>query len=105
MAANNLTDLRREVDELDRELVELVARRFDITRAIGEIKIRDGLSATHPDRRAHRAGLLKELSLRFGLDAGLVQRIYQPINEEVVDSHRRMGARDLSQDENKQWKP
>ena len=35
MAANNLTDLRCELDELGQELVELVARRFNITRAIG----------------------------------------------------------------------
>ena len=49
---------------------------------------------------------MKELALRFGLDAGLVQRIYRPINEEVVDWHRRMGARDPSQDEaDNQWKP
>ena len=45
-----LEELRKEIDELDEEIVRLVGRRAEIARKIGEIKEAEDLSAYSPER-------------------------------------------------------
>lgn len=47
---NNLDELRKEIDALDRELVATFVKRQETARAIGEEKKKEGLEIFNPDR-------------------------------------------------------
>jgi len=47
---DELNRLRREIDELDDTLMELLEKRFNISKQIGYIKKKNTLDVTHPGR-------------------------------------------------------
>ena len=59
----NIGELRREIDEIDSELVRLYAERMKTVRKIGEYKQENGLPVTDPERE-------RELLNRVGEAAG-----------------------------------
>ena len=46
----DLQDFRRELDEIDTELLRLFCRRMAIVEEIGAYKIKNGLQVTDPER-------------------------------------------------------
>jgi monofunctional chorismate mutase len=46
----DLQDLRRELDEIDRELLRLFCRRMAVVEEIGAYKMREGLHVADPER-------------------------------------------------------
>ena len=61
------TDILREqrvrIDELDEQLICLLAERFEITKKVGELKAKAGLPAADPKREKEQIARLHELSL------------------------------------------
>ncbi|HET7632105.1 MAG TPA: chorismate mutase [Gemmatimonadaceae bacterium] len=49
---NALTQLRLEMEALDRDVIRLIARRVDLARQIGAVKRAAGLPAVDPVREA-----------------------------------------------------
>lgn len=58
----SLEVLRREIDEIDRRLFSLLARRMAVVREIGGVKRSQGLPVGDPVREALLKAKLKELS-------------------------------------------
>ncbi len=59
--APDLRALRRRIEHLDRQLVDIVAERIEIARRVGEVKQAHGLPTCDPAREAavvRRAGAL-----------------------------------------------
>jgi chorismate mutase/prephenate dehydratase len=48
--AMNLDELRKEIDEIDVQLVTLITRRMEVVDAVAEIKKSEGLTVFHPER-------------------------------------------------------
>ena len=46
----DIQDLRAQIDEIDRQLVDLYCRRMDVARAIGRYKQEKGLPVLDPER-------------------------------------------------------
>lgn len=63
MNKENLLRLRKEIDEIDRDLLELVIKRFETAIEIAKIKDLEGLPLYDPDREA---AILRQLSVRLG---------------------------------------
>ena len=87
----DMAPLRAQVDQIDNQIVGLLARRFELTGRIGEIKARTGESPRDPQRQIERGRLLVSLAGVHGVDEGLVLAIYQLISSEVVERHRSAG--------------
>ena len=47
---DGLQELRREIDGIDREIVELFRRRMDVTRRVGEYKQANGIPVLDQER-------------------------------------------------------
>ena len=47
---DELNNLRREIDQIDRQLVELFCRRMDATRRVGQVKAAAGIPVLDQDR-------------------------------------------------------
>ncbi|MDK2914156.1 MAG: chorismate mutase [Thermococcaceae archaeon] len=79
-----LAILRRRIDEIDWEILQLLQRRMEVARAIGEAKLKLGLPVYDPDRE-------REVLSR----AGEFRRVFEAILEVSRDVQR---VRVLQQD-------
>ena len=61
-AAGDLESLRRQIDALDRELLERLNRRADVAMAIGVLKRAEGSPAFRPEREAAVIDALKKVN-------------------------------------------
>ena len=77
----SLEELRREIEAIDRELVELIARRTYVADTIADVKAEQGLPTTDESQEEavmERAGTNAE---RFDVDANLVKAIFRLLIE------------------------
>ncbi|WP_284617624.1 chorismate mutase [Aquabacterium humicola] len=88
MTDKTLQALRAEIDQLDDELVRLLARRFAVTREVGRLKARAALPAVDADREAAQQQRHRQLAAASGLAPQLVAAVFRLVIEEVVREHR-----------------
>lgn len=77
----SLAELREEIEEIDRELVELIARRTYVAGTVAQVKEERNLPTTdesQEDRVMERAG---ENAEAFDVDANLVKAIFRLLIE------------------------
>jgi chorismate mutase len=86
----DLEALRQEIHDIDREIVELIARRTYVADTIAEVKADQGLPTTdrsQESRVMERAGANAE---QFDVDANLVKAIFRLLIElNKVEQRRR----------------
>jgi chorismate mutase len=85
-----LAAARASIDNLDAALVHLLAERFRITRAVGELKASKGLPPADPGREEQQIKRLRELAKESGLDPEFAEKFLQFIVTEVVRHHERI---------------
>ena len=83
-----LESLRREIDEVDRQILALVATRVKIVLRVGDIKRAMDLEVYDPERERRLLARLTELAPE-PLDATTVRRIF----ERLIDESRRLEQR------------
>ena len=81
----SLDDLRAELEGIDAELVEVMARRFRVVLAIASVKAAEGIPVVLPERIAEVQERVAAVAEQHGLDPALAQRIYRYIIEEAID--------------------
>jgi len=77
----SLDELREEIESIDRELVELIARRTYVADTVAEVKEQRDLPTTDEAQEEavmERAGKNAE---QFGVDANLVKAIFRLLIE------------------------
>jgi chorismate mutase len=80
--------LRDNIDSIDEEIIAALARRFDVTAQVGDIKAQHGLDAVDPVREQEKLVRLRRLAEAQGLDGALVHDLFQRVFNEVVKNHR-----------------
>lgn len=83
-SGDELSALRTEIDTLDAELLDVLARRMSVARKIGALKRSKGIAVVQPDRYSR---LVKELTAKAqerGLDPEFIRGILAAIHEESV---------------------
>ena len=74
----NLDDIRRQIDTIDQELLDLLNRRADLVHEVGVVKKRDGLQIYAPERE--EALLRRLISMNEGrLSETSIRAIYREI--------------------------
>jgi chorismate mutase len=80
----NLTVLRKQIDELDDQLVELLAKRMRVSREIGTFKKEHNMQVLQASRYSEILdGRIKQAE-KFGIDGDCMQKILEAIHEESV---------------------
>lgn len=88
MAAAELRELRDAIDEIDREIVELLAKRLRLVMKVGEYKRANGLAVYDAERE-------RDLLARVGkaapspLEPAMAQRIFQSVIHESRELEKR----------------
>ena len=85
----DLAAWRAQIDLVDASLVELLGRRFELTRAIGDLKAAQGLPARDEAREAAKVAGLRELADSRAVDPDLVERVMAVIMAQAVTEHER----------------
>lgn len=85
-----LLEMRHEIDELDDALVDLLSRRFDITRRVGQLKAEQQLDSFDPERERQKLERLASRAREKSLNPDFIQRLFQSLFEEVVENHKKL---------------
>lgn len=83
---SDLSNLRTQIDQIDDELVSVLARRAQLTRAVGEHKTRHGLSLYVPAREAELLAARRATAAAAGLDPDLMEDILRRVMRESYAS-------------------
>jgi chorismate mutase len=76
--------LRKEIDEADHQIIDLLAKRMEISRTLGIVKNQDSVAVYQPDRWSEIVRSRIKAGLRKNLSAEFVDQVYQLIHEESV---------------------
>lgn len=77
----DLDELRAEIAEIDRDIVDLVARRTYVADTIAEVKDERGLDTVDEDQEQRVMERAGEYAERFDVDANLVKAIFRLLIE------------------------
>ncbi len=70
---------RRKIDNIDEQIVKLIADRTRIAEAIGNVKRNAGLRVTDKDREAWVLAHIKQIAIRQNINSMDVEKIYRLI--------------------------
>ncbi|MEX0963454.1 MAG: chorismate mutase [Pseudohongiellaceae bacterium] len=85
-----LVAARAEIDTIDRELVALLGKRFELTHQVGLLKASKALDALDASRESQKLAELSSLCKQHNLNPVLVTELFSKIMEEVVKNHRQL---------------
>lgn len=77
----DLDELRTEIEDIDREIVELVARRTYVADTIANVKAERDLPTTDESQEARVMERAAENAERFEVDANLVKAVFRLLIE------------------------
>lgn len=87
MEAADLQQMRKSIDELDREIIVLLSERFKVTEQVGIYKANHHLDVQDQARETEQFKKITELSIRHGLRPEYALEIYRRIIDLVISRH------------------
>ena len=80
----DLQSLREEIDQLDEQLWEVIGKRADVVRQIGEWKRQHGEQVIQPERWQKVLQHCQTIAEKHGLSETVVQEVMKAIHNESV---------------------
>ena len=80
----DLASLREEIDQLDEQLWEVIGKRADVVRQIGEWKRQHGEKVIQPERWQEVLQHCQSVAEKHGLSETVVQEVMEAIHNESV---------------------
>ena len=80
----NLASLRTEIDQLDEQLWEIIGKRVDVARQIGEWKHLHGEQIVQAERWQEVLQHCQSVADKHGLSETVVQEVMEAIHNESV---------------------
>ncbi|MFM6852887.1 MAG: chorismate mutase [Sphingopyxis sp.] len=85
-----LTRYRQSIDNIDAALVAMLAERFRVTQAVGELKAELNLPPADPSREANQVARMRQLAADAQLDPDFTEKFLRFIIDEVIRHHARL---------------
>ena len=86
-----LSELRDKIDEVDQQLLGLLAKRLALVAEVGEVKSRHGLPIYAPDREAAMLARRREEAVKLGVPADLIEDVLRRVMRESYSSENDSG--------------
>ncbi len=90
--SDELTSLRRSIDNIDAALIHLLAERFKFTQTVGRLKAATGLPASDPGRERVQIARLRALAEDARLDPAFAEKFLNFIVAEVIHHHEEIAS-------------
>lgn len=71
-----LEEYRKQIDALDIELIDVLARRIDVVRKVGDLKAVTDIAVVQPTRAQAVKDRAAEMGVSKGLDETFVRKLY-----------------------------
>ncbi|CAM3810641.1 T-protein [Vibrio aerogenes CECT 7868] len=93
-----LNELRDQIDEVDQQMIDLLARRLGLVEKVGEVKSQYGLPIYVPEREAAMLASRREEAETKGVPAQLIEDILRRTMRESYTSEKDAGFKCLKPD-------
>ena len=80
----NLTELRKQIDECDNDLMQILAKRMRVAREIGTYKKEHNMTILQTDRYTEILEKRGTQGSQLDMDADFVKKVFEAIHEESV---------------------
>ncbi|QOI53685.1 bifunctional chorismate mutase/prephenate dehydrogenase [Rouxiella badensis] len=90
-----LNALREQIDEVDKALLDLLARRLHLVAEVGEVKSRYGLPIYVPEREAAMLASRRQEAVNLGVPADLIEDVLRRVMRESYSSENDKGFKTL----------
>lgn len=91
---DELEKYREQINALDRQLIDLFAKRFDIVRAVGRLKAEKGIPVVQSKRVIEVTERAVKMGLEKNIDADFIRGLYTAMidlahvmEHEIVEQH------------------
>ncbi|MGK3696183.1 chorismate mutase, partial [Escherichia coli] len=91
-----LTALRDQIDEVDKALLNLLAKRLELVAEVGEVKSRFGLPIYVPEREASMLASRRAEAEALGVPPDLIEDVLRRVMHESYSSEKQQHARLLT---------
>ncbi len=81
---NDLASLRNEIDQLDQELLQILAKRLNVVREVGRLKKREHVAILQPNRWSEVLEKNCKIGSELGLSKQYVIDIWERIHQEAL---------------------
>lgn len=85
-----LSELRKSIDNCDQALIHILAERFKITQKIGKLKAKYKLDNFDPKRQKKQTQTLREVAEKSDLDPDFAENFLNFISEKVIQNHEKI---------------
>ncbi|WP_265095472.1 chorismate mutase [Enterobacter hormaechei] len=86
-----LTALRDQIDEVDKALLDLLARRMALVAEVGEVKSKYGLPIYVPEREASMLASRRKEAQALGVSPDLIEDVLRRVMRESYSSENDKG--------------
>lgn len=86
-----LTALRDQIDEVDKALLDLLAKRLHLVAEVGEVKSRHGLPVYVPEREAAMLASRRQEAENLGVPPDLIEDVLRRVMRESYVSENDKG--------------
>lgn len=76
-----MDELRKQIDQIDEEMLNLLAKRAAVVQNVAEYKAKNGLPIFQPDREVGIYAKLEKMAVDSNLDPVFVLAVYRVIIE------------------------
>jgi chorismate mutase / prephenate dehydrogenase len=90
-----LTALRDQIDEVDKALLDLLAKRLELVAEVGEVKSRYGLPIYVPEREASMLASRRKEAEALGVPPDLIEDVLRRVMRESYSSENDKGFKTL----------
>ncbi len=90
-----LTALRDQIDEVDKALLSLLAKRTELVAEVGEVKSQYGLPIYVPEREAAMLASRREEAAALGVPPDLIEDVLRRVMRESYSSENDKGFKTL----------
>lgn len=80
----DISSLRKEIDSVDEEIIELISKRTELAAKIGELKRKDGIPAKDEKREKEVIAKFCDKAEEFGLDRKTAEKIVKLLIEQAM---------------------
>ncbi|MFZ7134876.1 bifunctional chorismate mutase/prephenate dehydrogenase [Avibacterium avium] len=91
-----LKELRTEIDTLDQELLQLVAKRLALVKKVGEIKHQHGLPIYVPNREAEMLQARRQEAEKLGVPPDLIEDVLRRLMRESYTRENQFGFKTVN---------
>jgi chorismate mutase len=85
MKDTSLDHLRKKIDELDAQLLEILSKRLEVVREVGRIKKEKGIPPLDEKRWQSVLKNILAKAKKQNIPEGLIENIYNKIHEFALD--------------------